>query len=145
MVFDIDDTILFDNARSGPNLQVLEFLRTSYAAGHKIHLVTARSVSTRSETIAELKRSKVPFHTLDLATEKQRETMTSIAEYKFGARKKHGPVFVSFGDQWGDIFRLRDDRDVDLLDTRYEASKMPWAVVEPEDGVTLWGVKLMSS
>lgn len=145
MVFDIDDTILFDNSRSGPNLQVLEFLKDSYDAGHKIHLVTARSLSARSDTIAELKRSRVPFHSLDLATEKQRDSMASIAEYKFACRKKYGPVFVSFGDQWGDVFKIREDKEIELLDNVHQCSETPWIVVEPEDGVTRWGVKLMSA
>ena len=145
MVFDIDDTILFDNSRSGPNLQVLEFLRDSYASGHKVHLVTARSVSTRSETIAELRRSKVPFHTLDLATEKQRSDMATIAEYKYLCRKKYGPVFCSFGDQWGDLFRIREESEIEMLDKVHKTDETPWLVVEPEDGVTHLGVKLMSA
>lgn len=145
MVFDIDDTILFDNSRSGPNLQVLEFLKESYNDGHKVHLVTARSLSARSDTIAELKRCKVPFHSLDLASEKQREDMATIAEYKYLCRKKHGPVFVSFGDQWGDIHRIREDKEIEVLDKIHTTHETPWIVVEPEDGVTRWGVKLMSS
>ena len=60
IVFDIDDTIIFDNARSTPNLQVVEFLKDLKKNGHLIHLVTARSTDARSDTILELNRVGMP-------------------------------------------------------------------------------------
>jgi hydroxymethylpyrimidine pyrophosphatase-like HAD family hydrolase len=59
VVFDIDDTIIFDNGRSTPNLQVVELLRKLKTKGAQIHLVTARDQEHRQETILELKRSKI--------------------------------------------------------------------------------------
>jgi hydroxymethylpyrimidine pyrophosphatase-like HAD family hydrolase len=60
LVFDIDDTLLFDNGRSAPNLQIIEFLTDMKASGFQIHLVTARGKSTESMTKLELNRSAIP-------------------------------------------------------------------------------------
>ena len=59
-VFDIDDTIIFDNARSTPNAQILDLVRMAKGRGDHVHLVTARTTGMKSETIAELGRVGVP-------------------------------------------------------------------------------------
>jgi predicted HAD superfamily phosphohydrolase YqeG len=88
IVFDIDDTIIFDNARSTPNLQVVEFLKEFKKGGHSIHLVTARSTEARQDTLLELNRVGMPFDTLDLCPEKMREDLAKVSKFKFQMRKK---------------------------------------------------------
>lgn len=58
-VFDIDDTLIFDNGRSTPNVQVVKLLEEAKANGDQVHLITARGLSARSETVAELKRAGI--------------------------------------------------------------------------------------
>lgn len=87
-VFDIDDTIIFDNARSTPNAQILDLVRMAKGRNDHVHLVTARTNGMKSETIAELGRVGVPYTTLDHATDKQRENSATISQYKADLRKK---------------------------------------------------------
>jgi hypothetical protein len=133
-VFDIDDTIIFDNARSTPNAQVLDLLRMAKGRGDSVHLVTARGMSMKSETIAELGRVNVPYTSLDLATEKQRDNAATISQYKAEMRKKHGPCFATVGDQWTDLVVINVDSDLDVLDQQNQVKIFPWQVAKLDDG-----------
>lgn len=145
-VFDIDDTLIFDDNRQTPNLQVKHLLEVARAHNCKIHLVTAREKNAEviKWTRDELRRHGIQYDTLALAPKKMRETMATIAAWKHSERAKHAPVLVSVGDQWGDIILLTDESDIDALDTRHNMQYAPWAVVECKDGVTKWGLKLMA-
>lgn len=88
VVFDIDDTIIFDNGRSTPNLQVVELLKKLKSKGALIHLVTARDQEHRQETMLELKRSKIDYDSLELAPSKSRDSLVGVAKFKHAMRKK---------------------------------------------------------
>lgn len=145
-VFDIDDTLIFDDNRQTPNLQVKHLLEVARAHNCKIHLVTAREKNAEviRWTRDELRRHGIQYDTLALAPRKSRETMASIAAWKHSERAKHAPVLVSVGDQWGDILLLSGDDDIQALDALHKTQHSPWAVVEPRDGVTIYGLKLMA-
>lgn len=145
-VFDIDDTLIFDDNRQTPNLQVKHLLEVARAHNCKIHLVTAREKNAEviKWTRDELRRHGIQYDTLALAPRKMRETMATIAAWKHSERAKHAPVLVSVGDQWGDILLLTDESDIAVLDERHKAQHAPWQVVMPNDGVTVYGLKLMA-
>jgi hypothetical protein len=145
-VFDIDDTLIFDDNRQTPNLQVKHLLEVARAHNCKIHLVTAREKNAEviKWTRDELRRHGIQYDTLALAPKKTRETMATIAAWKHSERAKHAPVLVSVGDQWGDILLLTDEADIAALDDKHKAQHAPWLVVMPNDGVTVYGLKLMA-
>ena len=87
-VFDIDDTLIFDNGRSTPNVQVVKLLEEAKANGDLVHLITARGLSARSETVAELKRAGIKYDTLDLAPEAKRKDAFTISNKKREKREQ---------------------------------------------------------
>lgn len=145
VVFDIDDTIIFDNGRSTPNLQVVELLKKLKAKGAKIHLVTARDQESRQETILELKRSKIEYDSLELASSKARESLVGVAKFKHAMRKKYGPVLLSVGDQWTDFYTISSEDELEYLDGLHETHKYPWILVKLNDKTTSFGLKLMAN
>jgi hypothetical protein len=145
-VFDIDDTLIFDDERQTPNIQVKHLLEVARAHGCKIHLVTARerSPEVTKWTRDELRRQGIQFDSLALAPAKCRETMATVAAWKHSERARNAPVVVSVGDQWGDLLLLADEADIDLLNARHKTHDTPWVIVQPNDAVTVYGVKLMA-
>jgi hypothetical protein len=149
VVFDIDDTIIFDDYRGSMNHQIVSLLKILQDHGYKIHLVTARHADMRSETERELRSKGIKYDTLALcpgATRMAAEApngMAIIAQWKYSEREKHKPV-LSIGDQWGDMVRLTQDEDIDLLDKKHNTKEFPWHIVKPNDGVTTYGLKLMA-
>jgi hypothetical protein len=143
-VFDIDDTLIFDDNRQTPNVQVKHLLEVARAHGCKIHLVTARerSADVIKWTRDELRRHGIQYDSLALAPKKHRTTMASVSSWKHAERQKHKPVVISVGDQWGDMIQLTADDQIDALDKRHTVDEKPWVIVEPNDGVTMFGIKL---
>ena len=159
IVFDIDDTLIFDNGRSAPNMQIVEFLKDMKSQGHKIHLITARAKSVEKMTKQELSRSGIPWDTLDLAFEKDRVSLAATSAFKSRARAQYAPVAVTIGDQWGDMTILNDDSDIDAWDAKTCAEGVPnvlngtcsierptpWVLVTPNDNNSFLGLKLMAN
>lgn len=145
-VFDIDDTLIFDDQRNTPNVQVKHLLDVARANGCKIHLVTARKKSNAviNWTRAELKRHGIVYHTLALAPEKERASMATVAAWKHAERMKHRPVALSVGDQWGDVILIHEEKDIARLDKVHRTAEAPWIVLEPKDDITVIGLKLMA-
>lgn len=149
VVFDIDDTIIFDDYRGSMNHQIVSLLRILQDRGYKIHFVTARHISMRAETEKELREKGVKYDTLALcpdATRKAAESpngMAIIAQWKHSERALHKPI-LSVGDQWGDMILLTQDSDIDRLDKECNSKEYPWHIVKPNDNVTTYGLKLMA-
>jgi hypothetical protein len=146
VVVDIDDTLIFDDGRSTPNVQVKELIAALLAKQYKVHLVTARlhDADMVRATKQELKKLGIEYTSLKLAPAKAREDSASISEWKALQRKAHAPVALTVGDQWSDIVRLESDDDLVKLDYTHGVHKTPWILVDPEDGVTSLGFKLMA-
>jgi hypothetical protein len=145
-VFDIDDTLIFDDDRATPNIQVKHLLEVARAHGCKIHLVTARERSPEVVrwTREELKRHNIVYDSLSLAPPSVRTSMADVAIWKYQERAKRKPVVLSVGDQWGDSLLLLQENDIDVLDSMHDAKSTPWIIVRPNDDVTVYGVKLMA-
>ena len=159
VVFEIDDTLIFADNRKKPtvNAQIIALLSYLYKSGYKIHLVTARldDDEMRQFTNEELSKIKIPtdddkkktlvsiIKSLSLCPESDRETGVSISKWKASCRNRLKPVALSVGDQWSDLFVLKDETDFDTLDRDYEVDQYPWVVVEPQDNITFLGLKLM--
>ena len=149
VVFDIDDTLIFDDDRTTPNVQVKHLLDVARACGYKIHLVTARekSAEVTKWTRDELRRHGIRYESLALAPKKVRTSMKDVALWKHSERKSHsaqGPVVMSVGDQWGDGILIRDENHIDELNQKYNIDEWPWIILSPKDGVTLYSFKLMA-
>lgn len=145
-VFDIDDTLIFDDNRQTPNVQIKHLLEVARAYGCKIHLVTAREKSAEVTrwTRDELRRHGIQYDTLVLAPKKARTSMATVAAWKLSERAKHQPLLISVGDQWGDSVLIRSDEDIARLDAFHNVALGPWLIIRPHDGVTEYGVKLMA-
>jgi predicted HAD superfamily phosphohydrolase YqeG len=145
VVFDIDDTLIFDDNRQTPNIQVKHLLEVAKAHGYKIHLVTAREKNNEviKFTRDELRRHQITYDTLALAPKKSRGSMTDVALWKHSERSKHLPV-LSVGDQWGDILPLGSDFDIDALNEFFKVKDGPWLLIEVNDKITKFGLKLMA-
>jgi predicted HAD superfamily phosphohydrolase YqeG len=144
-VFDIDDTLIFDDQNETPNIQVKHLLDVARAYGYKIHLVTARerSNAVMKWTRDELRRHAIQYESLVLAPKKSRTSMAAVAQWKHSERMKHKPV-LSVGDQWGDLILLSNENDIPKFDEQHNAAEHPWILFCPNDGVTKYALKLMS-
>lgn len=147
VVFDIDDTLIFDNEMETPNVQIKHLLDVAKAYGAQIHLVTARmkAADVTRWTRDQLRRQGIVYNTLALAPPAARKDLASVAKWKHSQRAKHGSVLLSVGDQWGDMMLLETEEDIDKLDRTHTVERGPWVIVRPNDGVTQYGLKLMAS
>lgn len=148
VVFDIDDTLIFDDNRKKPtvNAQIVALLTFLNKAGYKIHLVTARlnDADMVEYTKRELAKIEIPqWDSLSLCPEAYRETTVLVSKWKAMCREKLKPVALSVGDQWSDLMVLKNEEHFDFLDTYHQVQKFPWVVIEPEDNITFLGLKLM--
>jgi len=148
IVFDIDDTLIFDDNRKKPtvNAQIIALLTYLHKMGYKIHLVTARldDEEMRQVTNDELTKIKIPkWDSLSLCPEMYRESGVTISKWKASCRQRVKPVALSVGDQWSDLIILQNEEHFDFLDSYHNVEKYPWVVIEPEDGITFLGLKLM--
>jgi len=145
-IFDIDDTLIFDNQRTTPNVQIMHLLNVSRAHGCKIHLISARQhcKEVLRWTKDELKRTGISYDSLALAPKKMRDSMESISRWKHSERLKHSPAIFSCGDQWGDSLILQSDEDIDALNTQFNVQEYPWNILEFETGPQKYGIKIMA-
>jgi predicted secreted acid phosphatase len=161
--FDIDDTIIGDKDDDGVRLpETIELFNVLVREGVRVVLITARSRSAENErwTREQLARHGIAgYADLQLAPEKFRRTMADVSKWKLAtrqaaARAAGAPVILSVGDAWSDLVQLRDDDDFDVLDDSLVAhaaqaglapERAQWAIVRPNDGLSLWGVKLKSN
>jgi hypothetical protein len=146
VAFDIDDTLIFDDNRGSPNIQVKHLLDVAKAYGCKIHLITARekSVDVSRWTRQELRRQGIPYDTLSLAPKEKRKNMATISKWKATERSKWVPMLLTVGDQWGDIITIQSELDIDILDHEYATADSPWLLVMPNDGKSIYGLKLIA-
>jgi hydroxymethylpyrimidine pyrophosphatase-like HAD family hydrolase len=156
VVFDIDDTLLFDVQVSPsrgqniiPHQIVVDLLHRLRQLGAEIHLVTARlhDEDYYKETEKELKTLGIVYNSLTLAPEKARVDMAAVSQWKMQIRKKiasetRAPITLTIGDQWGDMIVLKEDDQIDEFDEKYTAHSVPYIVLRPADKVSLWGLKL---
>jgi predicted HAD superfamily phosphohydrolase YqeG len=144
VVVDIDDTLIFDDAHLTPNVQVKNLVTSLKHQNYAIHLVTARAISMQPITKSELKKLNIPYDSLAHAPERMRKSMVTTSQWKFQQRQKHGPVALSIGDQWSDFLVLESEDDIARYDLVHATSQTPWILVDPEDGVTALGMKLLA-
>lgn len=154
-VFDIDDTLIFDNqgdeTKPKKHQVVIDLLMRLREVGAHIHLVTARinDAEMRKETIMELESMNIPYNSLTLAPQSARSDMASISKWKMQTRRSIGaiaksPIALTVGDQWGDMIVLPDDEQINKLDSTYKTTHAPYIVLRPSDNVSLWGLKLQA-
>ena len=151
-VFDIDDTLLFDIAsKSVPHKNVIDLLRRLHAMGVHIHLVTARLdiPEMREDTLRDLQDMGLSglYASVSLAPDSARTSMSAVSRWKMETRLRIAkslscPITLTVGDQWGDMVVFEDDDFIDKMDADTGAKFMPYVLVRPGDGVSLWGLKL---
>lgn len=156
IVFDIDDTLLFDVQASSnrsqnviPHQVVVDLLLRLRQLETEIHLVTARlnDADYIKDTEKELESLGLSYDTLTLAPAKARTSMSAVSLWKMQVRKRiasatGAPITLTVGDQWGDMVVLREDDQIDELDDQFAANSLPYIVLRPHDQVSLWGLKL---
>lgn len=147
--FDIDDTIVFDDYRNTPNVQVVQMVLFLQKNDYNIHFITARldSAEMRQQTKKEIKNAGITLKAKDsltLAPAKNRDSMVQISQWKYATRKNIKNVAVTVGDQWGDSVQIHAEDDIDKLDKLCNVKITPWIVLQPDDGVAVLGLKLMS-
>ena len=154
-VFDIDDTLIFDNhgdeSKPKKHQIVIDLLMRLREVGAHIHLITARinDDDMRKETITELELMNIPYNSLTLAPQFARNNMASVSKWKMQTRRNIGaiaksPIALTVGDQWGDMVVLPDDDQITKLDSTYKTTTSPYIVLRPSDNVSLWGLKLQA-
>jgi hypothetical protein len=155
VVFDIDDTLVRDDADSEQRhstaiAEVCSLLFMFHRMKCTIGLVTARSSSMREETIAELARLNIDYSIYDASNllfcpEEYRKSFTDISQWKQSARyfiKTHTKrkMLCTIGDQWTDLITIKDDSYKKFLDEAYGANKL--RLVRLHDGISYFGIKL---
>ena len=112
-VFDIDDTLIFEDNKNGkkndPIVSLLYFLKAQ-DPNFGVHLVTARLKNKEVGlwTKKQLQKTQIIYDSLSLAPEKHRESEEGIKQWKMEQRLKHNKdssvVLFSVGDQiWDGI------------------------------------------
>jgi hypothetical protein len=154
VVFDIDDTLIRDREdsfRVNPSVVVL-LQKLREKLGAHVHLVTARNDD--DETVAWTKNQLSivgldEYDSLWHAPNKYRKSMSIVSRWKMNVRAQialhYGvPVTLTVGDQWGDITVLASDDDILKMDVCFESLKNPWILLSPNDGISLYGLKLIA-
>ena len=149
VVFDIDDTLLRND--SSHVTEVVKLYNRLKDLGAKVHLVTARSSSMYAYTVAELKRMHITGFEppVMLCPEHARKSMVTVSEWKALARQNianhnGAPITLTIGDQWSDMIQLASENDLATLDGTFATSDAPYVLVQPNDGISLLGLKLKS-
>jgi len=153
VVFDIDDTLISDD--SYPINDVISLLKLFKKHGCLIGLVTARHSSMRKATGDELRGVNIvqgvdydPEH-LFFCPDDYRGSYVRISQWKQSARKflknKHGPVFVTVGDQWTDLIEIDSEDERSFLNDAYGTDQNPYLLFKLHDGISSYGLKLKSS
>jgi len=158
VVFDIDDTLITD--RDNPDRsfrvipEVVTVLRELKRLGCDVHLVTAREDCNEalSFTLAQLKAIGLPceaYRSLHLCPRQLRGSARDISRFKARTRRAIAqragcPLALTVGDQWTDIFMIPDDSALADLDRAFSSSHKPYVILRPNDGVAVWGLKLLA-
>lgn len=163
IVADVDDTVVisddaFGDDKAVPLAPVVVLLRRLakhpvYGPRVHIHFVTARlhdpeDPSNKDWTTQQLEIIRAPPHkTLHLAPAESRKSRVAISQWKFQvreriAREAGAPIVLTIGDQASDLFPIARDTDFEAFDSLMDSKRMPFGIVQPGDGVTLWGLKL---
>jgi hypothetical protein len=163
--FDIDDTLIFDvsnvkNAKKmNPNHEVIRLMERLSELGVEIHLITARlnDPDFFEETKKELelygiyhvseKKPGPVYKSLTLAPNRVRTSMASISNWKMTVRKRiasesKSSITLTVGDQWGDMVVLKHENQIAEYDKEHAVVDSPFLILRPQDGVSLWGLKL---
>ena len=147
VVFDIDDTLL--RSDSSHVTEVVKLYNRLKALGAKVHLVTARSSSMYAYTVAELKRMHIVGyeHPVMLCPEHARKSMVTVSEWKSLARQNianhtGAPITLTVGDQWSDMIQIQSENDLATLDATFATPSASYVIVQPNDGISLLGLKL---
>lgn len=153
IVFDIDDTLKHENEPHTEIINLFLRLQNDKKINSRIYIVTAR-VNDKDyirETRNELKNvyGIDNYQELIHAPNKYRKNLGDVAVWKESKRKctsedSNAPyVVLTVGDQWGDLLPLKTEKEIDTLDKLYGSQN--YMLIRPEDGVSLWGLKLPSS
>jgi hypothetical protein len=132
---------------------VVDLMLRLVQIGAAVHLVTARleEAAYIEETKKELESLGIIFEkhysSLTLAPAKYRTNMAAISKWKMETRRKiakelRAPITLTVGDQWGDMIVLKTDEDIKTLNEKHKANDLPYILLRPSDGVSLWGLKL---
>ncbi len=147
VVFDIDDTLL--RSDSSHVHEVVKLYNRLRDLGAKVHLVTARASSMYNYTVAELKRMKITgyVHPVMLCPEHARKNMVTVSEWKSIARQSianynGAPITLTVGDQWSDMIQIKNESDLTTLDETFATPEKPYVLMQPNDGISLLGLKL---
>lgn len=141
-VFDIDDTLIFDmNDNKGlANPMIIKLVLLANYLTINVHLVTARleSPETRSYTINQLRKHGLHlgphYQSLALASEADRQDMSSVSQYKHKERHRHPTkLLFSIGDQFGDGFVLSSDADIDALGQKLNVKENPYLIIKKKN------------
>jgi hypothetical protein len=152
VVFDIDDTLLSEvTGKVQPIESAIQLFNQLQSAGAYSVLVTARLNDTSMQRMTASSLQKIgirDWKELHLAPASARRSMTAVSKWKHSiraaaARRMKQPVVLSVGDQWGDLLPLGADEDIDDMDEAFGVRE-PYQLVRPQDGYTLWGLKLKS-
>jgi len=149
VVFDIDATLVLDDSTAiEPVVRMLKKL----CLNCRVFLITARHVSIRDETIAELKSIGIEppmYESLMLSPPEDRKDMKRVGLWKERMRKKIGiqaqaPIALTIGDQWTDLIAVQSLEELEELDAGFlgwgKCAK--YAIVRPNDGISALGLKL---
>ena len=152
VVFDIDDTLLSETTgKVKPIESAIQLFNHLQNTGAYPVLVTARLNDTSMQrlTVSSLQKLGIrDWKELHLAPASARKSMTAVSKWKHSiraatAKRMKQPVVLSVGDQWGDLLPLGADEDIDDMDEAFGVRE-PYQLVRPQDGYTLWGLKLKS-
>lgn len=154
IVFDIDDTLITDEDPSPrPIAETLALFFRLHELGARIWLVTARHPSIKDETYKELKQVGILRKHLQgdifFAPEKYRKSMVSVSKWKKRmratiAQKEGAPVMLTVGDQWSDLMEVQGMSEFQELDDAYGVANTPYVLFLVDDGLSIYGLKLLS-
>ena len=146
VVFDIDDTLLRND--SSHVHEVVKLYNRLKGLGAKVFLVTARSATMTSYTNKELKKMDITgYEQLMLCPEHMRKSMVTVSEWKSIARQNianhnGAPITLTVGDQWSDMVQIRTENDLTVLDSTFATPECHYVLMQPDDGISLLGLKL---
>lgn len=153
-VFDVDDTLLteYDSEISfvskHPVVQL--FRMVSEMKDAFVFVVTARTPDGRDYTLCQLAHIGVvlPPERLFLCPDNMREEgFAGVATFKAHVRSRLAemfktPVTVTVGDQFTDIVDLASREEREAIYEKLKIERRHHAVVRPNDGGSVWGLKL---
>lgn len=138
-VFDLDDTLVRKGGGRIP--EVVDLAKRLAAAGVGVHIVTARvnDAASWAETLRQLDKLGVVYHTVSLAPPARRSDLAAVSQWKHEVRRyiasveEGAPVTLSVGDMASDLFPFDDEAALDDFDAAQGAHAAEAGVEPPKD------------